>query len=101
MKRLIFAILFSTLAVVVWVPMGNCFGAPACLCNRDAKCVNQAYDPPCHFPPADNPCAVPCRPPGFQPQAVPCAFDTACPSVRLPCHGVAYGRNPYPIFKFR
>jgi hypothetical protein len=70
-------------------------------CNRDAKCLNQFYDPPTCFAPALNPCAVPCRPPALQKQAVPCAYDTACPSGRLPCHGVSYGNNPYPLFYVR
>jgi hypothetical protein len=67
--------------------------------NRDVARLDRLYPPPCIFPPIENPCAVPCRPVGLQPQAVPCAFKTACPSNRLPCHGVAYGNNPYPIFQ--
>jgi hypothetical protein len=70
-------------------------------CYRDAQCINQFYEAPCHFPRADNPCAVPCRPPGFQEQAVPCAFKTACPSLQLPCHGIEYGAFPFPIFRVR
>jgi hypothetical protein len=101
MKRLIFVLLLATLAALIWAPVGNCFAVPTFGCHRDSMCVNQFYEPPCDFPPVPNPCAVPCRPPAFQPQAVPCAFETACPSVQLPCYGVAYGRNPYPLFRFR
>jgi hypothetical protein len=69
--------------------------------NRDAACLNQCVNAPCDFPPVLNPCAVPCRAPGIQGQAVPCAFDTACPSGQLPCHGVSYGAYPYPLFRVR
>ena len=69
--------------------------------HRDAACLNQCVNAPCDFPPVLNPCAVPCRAPGIQGQAVPCAFDTACPAGRLPCHGVSYGANPYPLFRVR
>jgi hypothetical protein len=69
--------------------------------ERDSACLNQCVNAPCIFPPVLNPCAVPCRPPGIQSQAVPCAFDTACPAGRLPCHGVSYGDNPYPLFRGR
>jgi hypothetical protein len=83
--------LFSTPASAIFT-----FG-----CYRDAQCINQFYEPPCYFPPAENPCAIPCRPPGFQEQGVPCAFKTACPSVQLPCHGIGYGSFPYPLFHVR
>ncbi|AFM25511.1 hypothetical protein Desti_2841 [Desulfomonile tiedjei DSM 6799] len=68
--------------------------------QRDSDCLTQCRQAPCIFPPVMNPCAVDCRIPGIQKQAVPCAFDTACPSVRLPCHGVDYGCNPYPLFSY-
>jgi hypothetical protein len=80
--------------------IGKC-GMPTFGIQRDWQCFNQFYEAPCHFPPADNPCAVECRPPGIQEQSVPCAFDTACPSGRFPCHGVSYGANPYPLFRVR
>jgi hypothetical protein len=70
------------------------FGLP-----RDWECCTRCAEAPCLFPLALNPCAVLCPPPSYQPQAVPCAFATACPSVSLPCHGVSYGANPYPLFK--
>jgi hypothetical protein len=75
---------------------GFTFGLP-----RDWCCCNQCISAPCEFPMALNPCAVPCRPPEYQEQAVPCAVETACPSVQLPCHGVSYGNNPYPLFRVR
>jgi hypothetical protein len=68
-------------------------------CQRDAAMCSACVPPPCQFVPVMNPCAVPCRPPELQPQAVPCAFKTACPSIALPCYGVSYTDNPYPIFK--
>ncbi len=68
-------------------------------CPRDMGCALFCDPVPCEFPNVINPCAVPCRPPTLQPQALPCAFDTACPSLKLPCHGVSYGDNPYPIFR--
>ncbi len=70
-------------------------------CPRDWECcmLFPCKEAPCMFPLALNPCAVPCPPPSYQPQAVPCAFVTACPSMSLPCHGVSYGMNPYPLFK--
>ena len=72
------------------------FGLP-----RDWACCNQCVEAPCMFPLALNPCAVPCRPPGYQEQALPCAFESACGAKRLPCHGVSYGNNPYPLFRGR
>ncbi len=100
MKRMVVIIL---LLLVCSVALFSTTASAICTfgCYRDAKCINQFYEAPCHFPPADNPCAVPCRPPGFQEQAVLCAFKTACPSVQLPCHGVSYGAFPYPIFHVR
>jgi hypothetical protein len=70
------------------------FGLP-----RDWQWITRCCEAPCMFPLALNPCAVPCPPPTYQPQAVPCAFETACQSVSLPCHGVSYGMNPYPLFR--
>ncbi len=67
--------------------------------HRDSDCLAQCDAAPCYFPPVMNPCAVDCRPTGIEKQAVPCAFDTACPSLRLPCHGVEYSANPYPLFR--
>ncbi len=101
MKRVFLALLLVTVASMpafsfLIVPPAFTFGL-----DRDAACLNQCVNAPCYFPPVLNPCAVPCRPPGIQIQAVPCAFDTACPSVRLPCYGVSYGDNPYPLFLFR
>ncbi len=68
-------------------------------CPRDWAGCGKGEFAPCEFPPMLNPCAVPCRPPDIQKQAVPCAYKTACPSARLPCHGVSYAVNPYPIFR--
>jgi hypothetical protein len=69
--------------------------------QRDFACCNQCVEAPCMFPVALNPCAVPCRPPGYQEQALPCAYESACGAARLPCHGVSYGSNPYPLFRAR
>jgi hypothetical protein len=68
-------------------------------CQRDIACVNQHYEAPCQFPLAMNPCQVDCRPPIPHKPLVPCGIVTACPSGSLPCHGVSYGVNPYPLFK--
>lgn len=105
MKRV--RLLFAVLVTISIVPVGaqawqilpslKCC-IPSC-CNRDADCTDAMFPAPCVFPPVPSPCAVPCRPPGLQPQAVPCAFETACPSLPLPCHGVSYARNPYVIFR--
>jgi hypothetical protein len=67
--------------------------------ERDSACLSQCSPAPCIFPPVLNPCAVPCRPPEIEEQAVPCPFVTACPSVKLPCYGVSYGDFPYPLFR--
>jgi hypothetical protein len=67
--------------------------------DRDSECLDRNYPSPCIFPGIDSPCAVPCRPDGLQCGSVPCAFETACPSQRLPCHGVSYGNNPFPLFR--
>jgi hypothetical protein len=66
---------------------------------RDSPRFDRWYSPPCVFPAVPNPCAVPCRGPWIQAQAVPCGLDSACPALKLPCHGFAYGARPYPIFK--
>jgi len=68
-------------------------------CPRDVAWLDAFYPAPCIFPPIASPCAAPCRAPGIQGQSVPCAFNTACPSSRLPCHGVEYGAYPYPLFR--
>jgi hypothetical protein len=92
----------SAVSAMAWPRLGIGTGAiPTFGIQRDWQCFNQFYEAPCFFPPADNPCAVECRPPGIQEQSVPCAFDTACPAGRFPCHGVSYGANPYPIFRMR
>lgn len=72
---------------------------PLAIGHRDTAGLDRHYPAPCLFPPVANPCAAPCRPPGIQCQSVPCAVKTACPSSRLPCHGVSYGDNPYPLFQ--
>lgn len=69
--------------------------------QRDIQCVNQFYEAPSEFPFAINPCQVECRPPIPQKPVVPCSIVTGCPSGILPCHGVSYGMNPYPLFKVR
>jgi hypothetical protein len=66
---------------------------------RDSACVTQTLCPPMVFPPIKNPFAAPCRIPGLQMQAVPCQFQTACPSEELPYTGMKYGDNPYHLFK--
>jgi hypothetical protein len=68
---------------------------------RDQACINQFYPAQCEFPPLLNPCAVPCRPPVPQMQAVPTAFDTACPSQRLSIGGMELSAMPYPLFRVR
>lgn len=67
--------------------------------HRDVAWLDAWFPPQCLFPPLHSPHAVPCRHPGIQKQTVPCAFKTACPSKRSPCHGIAYGLNPYPLFR--
>lgn len=99
MKRAALAVSLLTLLSILYIaPESNAarfsFGLP-----RDSACLDAYYPAPCVFPPVCNPCAVPCRPPCLQPQAVPCAFKTACPSRRLPCHGVSYGKRPYHLFR--
>lgn len=99
MKRVVLIsalIMFAAVVVIspeVWAWDFSHFG------NRDTPRLDRKHPAPCIFPPIENPCAVHCRPPGLQPQAVPCAYRTACPSLQLPCHGISYGRNPYPIFR--
>lgn len=99
MKRFVLSAIFCALCITAFLGSQSYALFPTFGCNRDAMCINQFFPPPCIFPPVDNPCAVPCRPPALQPQAVPCAYETACPSLRLPCHGVEFGRNPYPLFR--
>jgi len=105
MKRMAVIIALVTVGLVVLSSTAGLAAMFTFGCYRDGQCINRLYDrfygAPCHFPPADNPCAVPCRPPGFQEQAVPCAFKTACPSEQLPCHGVEYGAFPYPLFRVK
>jgi|GEM_PF-598235 len=101
MKRPSILLTFSALAAALLLSPPDCPAMFSWFLDRDAECLNQYYKPPCQFPLALNPCAVPCRPPVLQPQAVPCAFKTACPADRLPCHGVSYGDNPYPLFHLR
>ena len=101
MKRIFFALAFAAITSVLPFQAVDCAAMFSWGCYLDAACLNQFFCPPVEFPLALNPCAVPCRPPGLQPQAVPCAFKTACPSKRLPCHGVSYGAFPYPIFRLR
>ena len=67
--------------------------------NRDVDWLDSFFQAQCLFPPIHSPCAVPCRRPGIQGQSVPCAFNTACPSRKLPCQGLSYGGNPYPLFR--
>lgn len=67
--------------------------------HRDVDWLDAFFPAPCVFPAIYSPHAIPCRPPGIQGQAVPCAFQTACPSKRMPCHGISYGLNPYPLFR--
>ncbi|MEW6350300.1 MAG: hypothetical protein AB1646_14630 [Thermodesulfobacteriota bacterium] len=69
--------------------------------DRDEAPLQQSYRPPCVFPPLPSPCAVGCKEAVPQAQAVPCAIKTACPSKRLPCHGVSYYWNPYDLFRVR
>lgn len=93
------ALVISVFLLIFLAPSA---GAIECTfgCPRDWWVFQQCKTPPsCEFPPMFNPCAVPCRPPGIQKQAVPCAFKTACPAMVGPCYGVSYGDNPYPIFK--
>jgi hypothetical protein len=99
MKRVVGIFAVIAVCTCVLLPAGQAgamfsFGLP-----RDDACLDQFYPAPCVFPPVCSACAVPCRIPGIQCQAVPCAIVTACPSKRLPCHGVSYGANPYPIFR--
>jgi len=101
MKRTFLSLALIAIASALPFHVTDCPAMCSFCCDRDAACLNQYYEPPCEFPPALNPCAVPCRPPGLQPQSVPCAFKTACPSKRLPCYGVSYGAFPYPIFRLR
>ena len=99
MKKVLLVVTMAMIAFTAIQADDRCdamftFGMP-----RDWWVFNQFYEAPCSFPFALNPCAVCCRPPEWQKQAVPCAFETACPSVGMPCHGFTYGANPYPIFK--
>jgi hypothetical protein len=99
MKRvaLVFALVVIAAAVVL-TPAVRAWECPV-FGERDTWRADRKHPAPCIFPSVENPCAVHCRPPGLQPQAVPCAYRTACPSLKLPCHGVSYGCNPYPIFR--
>jgi hypothetical protein len=97
---------FSTLAaaicvliIVAFVPILSSAQMFTHGIARDWAFFDQYYPAPCYFPPVVNPCQAPCRSGGFQPQTVPCPIKTACPSRKLPCHGFAYGTNPYPIFR--
>ena len=101
MKRILLSLVFLIAASVVVMSPDGCSALFSCGCNRDAQCLNIWYEPQCHFPPLISPCAVPCRGPFLQPQAVPMQFCTACPSIALPYSGVTYGQNPYPIFRLR
>lgn len=99
MKRVFFTLALSVIACAI-IASGTAsakmfsFG-----CHRDAGFLAKYRCAPCIFPPVANPCAVPCRPPQIQSQCVPCAYETACPSGKLPCHGYTYGAYPYPLFQ--
>jgi hypothetical protein len=99
MKRVFFALAVLAVSLSLLISFVSMASSGLFSNPRDLARLDRRYPAPCIFPPIDSPLAVPCRPPGLQVQAVPCAFDTACPSVKLPCHGVSYGNNPYPLFR--
>ena len=100
MRRLISTfVVFAVISVLLVAPSVHARGKFSWGWNRDSAWLDRYYPAPCMFPPIPSPCAAPCRWPGIQCQSVPCAFETACPSRKLPCHGVSYGYYPYPIFR--
>jgi len=101
MKRIAMSLVCLAMISAAVLCPGTCSALCSFGLNRDSECLNRFYEPQCHFPPLMNSCAVPCREPGLQPQAVPMVFDTACPSMKVPCNGVSYGNNPYPLFRVR
>jgi hypothetical protein len=101
MKRILFCFAMIIAAAVAVFSSSDCDAMCSCGLHRDSACLNAFSEAQCQFPPLLNTCQVPCRPPGLQKQTVPCAFQTACPSVILPAHGVSYGCNPYPLFGMR
>ncbi|MDQ7784387.1 MAG: hypothetical protein RDU20_15985 [Desulfomonilaceae bacterium] len=101
MKRMIFCFTIIIAAAAVISFTTDCEAMFSFGLHRDCAFLTALSEAQCQFPPLLNPCQVPCRPPGLQKQAVPCAFQTACPSLTLPAHGVSYGWNPYPLFGMR
>ncbi len=67
--------------------------------NRDAPFIIMNRTTPCVFPPVCSPKALPCRPPGVSVQKTTAAYQSACPSKKLPYYGVSYTDNPYPLFQ--
>lgn len=101
MKRILFSFAVVLAAAVAIFSSTDCNAMFAFGLHRDSDCLLAFSEAQCQFPPLLNTCQVPCRPPGLQKQEVPCAFQTACPSLILPAHGISYGFNPYPIFSVR
>jgi len=101
MKRILFCFTLIIVAAVAVFSSGDCNAMFAFGLHRDSACLLALSEAQCQFPPLLNTCQAPCRPPGLQIQTVPCAFQTACPSLILPAHGVSYGFNPYPMFRMR
>lgn len=100
MNRILTALILTFVAVAMVVPSEGPARSFSWGLHRDSYCLDKCYQAPGIFPPAHSPCAVPCRPAWMVgQQMVPKAFDTACPSKKLPCYGMSYGQNPYPLFQ--
>ncbi len=99
MKKLFVGLTFAMLFTVIVVPAAQALPVFSFGLHRDSACLDGFFDAPCKFLPIESPCAVPCRAPGIQPQSVPKCVKTACPSKGLPCYGMVYGSNPYPLFR--
>ncbi|MFH1117789.1 MAG: hypothetical protein V1792_28035 [Pseudomonadota bacterium] len=101
MKRILFLFTVIIIAAAAVLSSGDCEAMFSFGLHRDCQCLNALSEAQCQFPPLLNTCQAPCPPPALQKQAVPCPFETACPSLMLPPHGISYGHNPYPLFGMR
>ncbi len=99
MKKLMLSAILVLLAALVAVPAQADNLKFTWGMQRDLSWWDRCFPPPIYFPPVCHPCAVPCRPPGGQIQSVPKPIETACPSRKLPCYGVAYETKPYSLFR--
>lgn len=101
MKRILFCLAMFIVAAAVVFSSSDCNAMCSFGLHRDSACLLALSEAQCQFPPLLNTCQVPCPPCGLQKPSVPCAFQTACPALILPAHGVSYGCNPYPLFGMR